>query len=99
MTLNLVYECTFYFIVTCSAEQFQCQSGDCISKALVNNGKENTTFDPSTLYAVNTVRDRVRRRKSQVLVAIDPEEAEELPGPESKIDSINEGGAVKILFS
>ena len=36
-----MYLHTFYFIVTCGAEQFQCQSGDCISKDLVNNGEEN----------------------------------------------------------
>ena len=34
-----------------------------------------------------------------MLVAIDPEEAEELPEPISKIDSINENGSVKLLFS
>ena len=34
-----------------------------------------------------------------MLVTIDPEEAEVLPEPKSKIDSINESGSVKLLFS
>ena len=42
MTPNLLYVHTFNFIVTCGADQFQCQSGDyCISKDLVNDGEEN----------------------------------------------------------
>ena len=61
--------------------------------------KNENTFDPSTLYAVNTVKERVKKRQSQVLVTIDPEEAEVLPEPKSKIDSINESGSVKLLFS
>ena len=66
----------------------------------VNPKPQNeSTFDPSTLYAVDTAKDRVQDSRNQVLVNLSPDEIEELPEPVSKIDSVNENGDVQLLFS
>lgn len=48
--------------------------------------KPENLFDPSTLYARNQSRERVREERVKVLASIDPGEVEELPDPKTKIE-------------
>ena len=56
-------------------------------------------FDPMTLWAVNELKERVKKQREQIIFDDDLEEVEEIKEPESSIESINEIGDVNLVFS
>ena len=56
-------------------------------------------FDPNTLWAVKELKDRVQKRREQVLPDFPPEVYEQAKEPVPKISKINEIGEVSLTFS
>ena len=56
-------------------------------------------FDPMTLWAVNELKERVKKQREQIIFDDDLEEVKEIKEPESSIESINEIGDVNLVFS
>ena len=56
-------------------------------------------FDPMTLWAVDELKERVKKQREQIIFDSDFEEVEKIKDPESSIESINEIGDVNLIFS
>ena len=52
-----------------------------------------------TLWAVSTLKERVKNQRDQILVDITLDEIKEIKEPESRIESMNEIGDMNLVFS